>query len=327
MFSQRNEWLGFLFLGVKEARFINFVDYSRLRTEIKAHQLIEHQSTRHTLAGHESNPEEAMDFLSYVAEVLRGWDELNAREVGRMKSQPNAKGGMYVLNEDIDMKAKVAAMVRRLEELEMKKYKKYKPFLRHQCMLCLIPFFNLMSASPITMLHMATPTIQIGEPSKFLLETKATLVHTTCSAPQQASNLEQAIVNLNKVVGDFMGDQKSINAQLNQIIDSVEMEAQEGESLKVREVKAVINLRSGKEVDQPTSKPKHDEESVAEKEKSEEIKGKRKGKSTKKDDHDSSVDEEPERIVIKEDIMKKQMPPPFSKLCMAKREPIMHQKF
>ena len=62
-----------------------------------------------------------MDFLSYVVEVSRGWDEPNAREVGRMKSQPNAKGGMYVLNEDIDMKAKVAAMARKLEELEMKK--------------------------------------------------------------------------------------------------------------------------------------------------------------------------------------------------------------
>ncbi|RVW47706.1 hypothetical protein CK203_107046 [Vitis vinifera] len=89
------------------------------------------------------------------------------------------------------------------------------------------------------------------------------------------------------------------------------MEAQEGESLKVREVKVVITLRSGKEVDQPTSKPKHDEESVAEKEKSDEIKGKRKGKGTKKDDHDSSVNEEPKRIVIKEDMMKKHMPPLF----------------
>ena len=59
--------------------------------------------------------------MSYVAEVSRGWDEPNAGEVGRMKSQPNAKGGMYVLNEDIDMKAKVATMTRRLEELEMKK--------------------------------------------------------------------------------------------------------------------------------------------------------------------------------------------------------------
>ena len=67
------------------------------------------------------NPEEAIDFLSYVAEVSRGWDEPNAREVERMKSQPNAKSGMYLLNEGIDMKAKVAAMARRLEELEIKK--------------------------------------------------------------------------------------------------------------------------------------------------------------------------------------------------------------
>ena len=44
------------------------------------------------------NQEEAVDFLNYVVEVLRGWDEPSAREVGRMKSQPNAKGGMYVLN-------------------------------------------------------------------------------------------------------------------------------------------------------------------------------------------------------------------------------------
>ena len=32
------------------------------------------------------NLEKAMDFLSYVAQVSRGWDEPNAREVGRMKS-------------------------------------------------------------------------------------------------------------------------------------------------------------------------------------------------------------------------------------------------
>ena len=35
----------------------------------------------------------------------------------------------------------------------------------------------------------------------------------------------------------------------------------------MREVKAFITLRSGKEVDHPRSKLKHDEESVAEKEK------------------------------------------------------------
>ncbi|RVW83552.1 hypothetical protein CK203_054198 [Vitis vinifera] len=70
------------------------------------------------------NPEEAMDFLSYVAEVSRGWDEPHRGEVGKTKSQPNAlhaKAGMYTLNEDVDMKAKFAAMTRRMEELELKK--------------------------------------------------------------------------------------------------------------------------------------------------------------------------------------------------------------
>ena len=62
-----------------------------------------------------------MNFMIYVAEVSRGWDEPNARAMGRMTSQPNAKGEMYILNDGIDMKAKIAAMARRLEELETKK--------------------------------------------------------------------------------------------------------------------------------------------------------------------------------------------------------------
>ena len=44
--------------------------------------------------------------------------------MGKIRSQPNAfnaKAGMYPLNEDVDMKAKFAAMTRRLEELELKK--------------------------------------------------------------------------------------------------------------------------------------------------------------------------------------------------------------
>ena len=38
-----------------------------------------------------------------------------------MKAPINPKGGMYMLSEDMDMKAKVATMARRLEELELKK--------------------------------------------------------------------------------------------------------------------------------------------------------------------------------------------------------------
>ncbi|KAL6319887.1 hypothetical protein AAG906_036959 [Vitis piasezkii] len=198
-----------------------------------------------------------------------------------MKSQLNAKGGMYVLNEDIDMKVKVAAMARRLEELEMKKVQEVQAIYE-------------------------------------------TLVQATrCSIFQSYEHLVEECPTI-PAVREMFGDQANViekfPSQPHQNPKGIhEVEAQEGESSKVREVKAVITLRSGKEVDQPTSKPKHDEESVAEKEKSEEIKGKRKGKSTKKDDHDSSVDEEPERIVIKEDMMKKHMPPPFPQALHGKK--------
>ena len=50
---------------------------------------------------------EALDFLSYVAEASKGWDEPNPREMERMRPQPSTKGGMYSLPEDMDMKAKV----------------------------------------------------------------------------------------------------------------------------------------------------------------------------------------------------------------------------
>ncbi|RVW94417.1 hypothetical protein CK203_035647 [Vitis vinifera] len=46
---------------------------------------------------------------------------------------------------------------------------------------------------------------------------------------------------------------------------------------------------------------------------------KEKREEYKEDDRDSSVDEEPERIVIKEDMMKKHMPPPFPKALHGKK--------
>ena len=66
------------------------------------------------------HPEEGLDFLGYVAEASKGWDEPNPREIKRMRPQPNTRGGMYSLPEDMDMKAKVSTLSRRLEELEMR---------------------------------------------------------------------------------------------------------------------------------------------------------------------------------------------------------------
>ena len=65
------------------------------------------------------HPEEAMDFLNYVAETSKAWDEPNPKEAERMRPATNSRGGMYSLIEDMEMKEKLSTLARRLEELEM----------------------------------------------------------------------------------------------------------------------------------------------------------------------------------------------------------------
>ena len=66
------------------------------------------------------NPNKAMDFLNYVAETSKEWDELNPREVERMKHTVNSRGGIYSLAEDVELKAKLSTLNIRMEELEQR---------------------------------------------------------------------------------------------------------------------------------------------------------------------------------------------------------------
>ena len=66
------------------------------------------------------HPKEAMDFLNYVAETSKAWDEPNPREAERVRPAANQRGGMYSLSEDMEMKAKLSTLARRFEELEMR---------------------------------------------------------------------------------------------------------------------------------------------------------------------------------------------------------------
>ena len=164
-------------------------------------------------------------------------------------------------------------------------------------------------------------------------------------SPPTSSPVEQAIVNLSKVVGEFVEEQKGVNVQLAQRIDTTEstlnkkidglqsdlnqkidnlqysitrntnlLEVQEKGRFSVQtqpnprgvheigsasnprmdEVKAFITLRSGKQVDQLVPKPT--EETREEKE------------------------AEPERIIIKEDSIKKNMPPSISSSSKRQKE-------
>ncbi|RVW56465.1 hypothetical protein CK203_072510 [Vitis vinifera] len=190
------------------------------------------------------NPEEAMEFLSYVSEVSRGWDEPNLREMGRMKAPVNPKGGMYMLSEDMDMKTKVATMTRRLEELELKKMHEVQAISETQahfmpCTICqscdhmvdecpTIPAVREMLGDQANVVGQFRPNNNAPYGNTYNLSWRN---HPNFSwkprpppyqpqaqtqAPQQTSSVEQAIVNLSKVMGDFVGEQKAINFQLHQ---------------------------------------------------------------------------------------------------------------
>ncbi|KAL6340776.1 hypothetical protein AAG906_027991 [Vitis piasezkii] len=261
---------------------------------------------------------------SYVAEFSREWGEQNARDMGRMTSQPKAKGEMYILNDDMDMKAKIAPMERRLEELEKNQMQEVQAIYRDTIASYALRHLKMFG-------DCNTYNSNWRKHPKFSWKPQPPQYQQPAQAPQQALNLEQAMMNLNKVMEDFVEPQKSINAQLSQKIslpDRVEsslnkkmdgvqhdlsqkidnlqdsisrfanlntmQEKENSPSQPHQNQKGIHEMEAkegDKEVDLPTCKLEHEVESETEKEKRRKSKG-RKGKSIEKDDY---IDEEPRR--------------------------------
>ncbi|RVW25175.1 hypothetical protein CK203_117600 [Vitis vinifera] len=119
------------------------------------------------------NPEEAMDFLSYVADVSRGWDEPTKGEVGKMKSHYDKKIG----------------------ELELKRIHEVQAVAETPVQVKLCPncqsFEHLVEECP------AIPT----EREMFRDQAnaaRATQYQQSDPPSQQSSSIEQAIANLSK---------------------------------------------------------------------------------------------------------------------------------
>ena len=325
------------------------------------------------------HPDEAMDFLNYVAETSKGWDEPNHRELERFRPPVNQRGGMYALNDEMEMKARLSTLARKVEELEGKQLHEVQAVTDNTAQTNTCTNFQ-SPAHPIEQCSM-TPAVkdlmsecahtvgqfkpqqpnapygntynpnwrnhpnlawrpnpppyvppgakpQFGSPSQ-------------SQQPPSSSQVEQAILNLSKVVGNFVEEQKGTNVQLAQRIDTVEstlnkkidglesnlnqkidnlqysitninklLEGQErgrfpSQTLPnpkgihevgsgMDEVKSIITLRSGKEVDQPLPKP------VEESRQGEEMQS--------------------EHILLEEDTMKYRIPPPFPQALRGKRK-------
>ena len=332
------------------------------------------------------NPDEAMDFLNYVAEISKGWDEPNPKEVERMKPTVNPRGDIYSLTEDVELNAKLSTLNRRMEELEHRNHLEVRAVT--EASMPSQPCFSCQSTShqgehcPISpsvrelMVENANVVGQNRPPTDSqygntynpnwknhpnLAWKSKPPVYVPPRAHQQqqfgpisqqqqsptSSPLEQAIMNLSKVVENFVEEHKTINAQINQRIEKVESSMDKridgihkslnqkidtmqpsisslnhqpqvlekgrfpsqtlpnprgvhelsfpSEPVKrMDEVQAIITLSSGKEIEQPVSKPA--------------------GKTREQEE------EKPEHIFIKDDLMKESMPPPFPQGLRGKKK-------
>ena len=155
---------------------------------------------------------------------------------------------MHSLPEEMDIKAKVSTLARRLEELEMRKLHEvqvvteiYEPnklyfisqsteHLGEQCLT--IPTLREMFVEQANVVGQFKPSTNAPygntynpswrnhpnlswKPKPPQYAPLAPPQYASTSQPQSTPPMEQAILNLSKVVGDFVGEQKSINFQLN----------------------------------------------------------------------------------------------------------------
>ena len=253
-----------------------------------------------------------------------------------MKPTVNLRGGIYALTEEVELKAKLSTINRKMEELEQRNHQE----VRAEASMPSQPCFNFQSTghqgehcpiSPSLRDLMVENENVVGQnrppndaqygntynpnwknhPNLAWKPKPPVYVPPRAHQQQQqpiSSPVEQAIMNSSKMVGNFMDEQKTINAQINQRIEKVEssidkriegihkslnqkidtmqssisslnnqQQVQEkgrfpSQTLpnprgvhelsflrelapKMDEVQAIITLRSGKEIEQPVTKP------------------------------------------------------------------------
>ena len=309
-----------------------------------------------------------MEFLSYVAETSKGWDEPNPREIERFRPPVNQRGGMYALNDEMEMRARLSTLARKVVEPEGKQLHEVQAVTD-----------NIAQPNPCTNFQSPAQPIEQCSMTPAVKDLMSECAHTVgqfrpqqpnapygntynpnwrnhpnlawrpnppayvppgakpqfgspsqSQQPPSSSPVEQAVLNLSKVVGNFVDEQKGTNVQLAQRIDTVEntlnkkfddlqysitninklLEGQERERFPSQtlpnpkgihevgsgmdEVKSIITLRSGKEVDQPLPKP------VEESRQGEEM--------------------QPEHILLEEDTMKYRILPPFPQALRGKKK-------
>ena len=307
------------------------------------------------------HPDEAMDFMNYVAETSKGWDEPNPREVEKMRPSAHQRGGIYALSEDMEMKEKISTLTRKVEELEGKRLHEVQavmPTMASSVKDLMSEYANIVGQykpqpnAPYGNTYNSNwrnhPNLSWKPNPPAYVPPGAKPQFGSSSQPQPppfSSPVEQAILNLSKVVRNFVKEQKGINVQLAQRIDTVEstlnkridgLESNLNQKIDNLQY-SITNINNILEVQErerfpsqtlPNPKGVHEVGSSSNlgMDEVKSIITLRSGREIKQpvpmaaEETSKEKEAEPERVIISEDSMKHCMPPPFPQALRSKKK-------
>ena len=209
-------------------------------------QLLETMCGGNFLSKH---PDEAIDFLNYVAETSKAWDEPRPREDEGLRHSSYQGESIHTISEDTLMGEKLAILTRRLDEMEMKN--QHNNYSVNELSASQPSCYNYQSnghygencQENIQILNQGRPPMNAPFGNSYIqnwknysnLPRKPKLPPYIPPTDQQQfgptsqlqqplplSPVEQAILNLSKVVGTIVEEQKVLNVQTSQKIEAVE---------------------------------------------------------------------------------------------------------
>ena len=218
--------------------------YDRMSPPMK--QLLETMCGGNFLSKH---PDEAIDFLNYAAETSKAWDEPRPREDEGLRHSSYQGESIHTISEDTLMREKLTILTRRLDEMEMKNH--HNIYSVNELSASQPSRYNYQShghygencQENVQILNQGRPPMNVpfgdsyiqnwknhsnlpGKPKlpPYIPPTDQQQFALTSQQqqPLPLSPVEQAILNLSKVVGTIVEEQKVLNVQTSQKIEAVE---------------------------------------------------------------------------------------------------------
>ncbi|RVW22967.1 hypothetical protein CK203_093661 [Vitis vinifera] len=153
------------------------------------------------------NPEEAMDFLSYVSEKI---EEMELRKVHEVQaiSEPQQQANPFSIYQSFEHMVEECPTIPATREM----FKEQANLIGQWKPNSNAPYGNMYNSS-------------LRNHPKFAWKPRPNPYQSPAQSSQQSqgqSSVEQALISLSKVMGDFVSEQKIHQSQLNQKIDNVE---------------------------------------------------------------------------------------------------------